>query len=159
MRHTHAGTIRRPSLHRALPGKLSRLPSRRKQLLPALPLRAAQMAAYSFAVFDEHGGDENGLGNRWPSEGPVVWNGSPGFCGEAVQVQTVIPVSTADQRQFVRSEMVYGKVEGTFQVLHQRLSLGRNRCRNQPAHRRDGEISGLFDVGGRIRRSARAGHR
>ena len=47
----------------------------------------------------------------------------------------------------MRSEMGYGKVEGTFQVLHQRLCLGGIVVEiNLLVENR--EISGLFEVGG-----------
>ena len=43
--------------------------------------------------------------------------------------------------------MGYGKVEGTFQVLHQRLSLGGIVVEINLLIE-NGEISGLFEVGG-----------
>ena len=44
--------------------------------------------------------------------------------GEAVQVQAVVPVGAADQRQAVGTQMGAGKVEAAAQVLHQGLRLG-----------------------------------
>ena len=44
--------------------------------------------------------------------------------GEAVQVQTVIPVSAADQRKLVRTLVVYNVIKGTFQMIHQRCCNG-----------------------------------
>ena len=41
-----------------------------------------------------------------------------GFTGEAVQIQTVIPVSTSDQRKFVRSEMCRCIMERFVQMFH-----------------------------------------
>ena len=107
---------------------------------------AAADGCVLFAVFHEHSGDENGLSNRSLGRSCRLERFAR-LCREAVQVQTVIPVSTADQRQFVRSEMGYGKVEGTFQVLHQRLCLGGIVVEiNLLVENR--EISGLFEVGG-----------
>ena len=39
--------------------------------------------------------------------------------GEAVQVQAVIPVSTADQRKVMRAEMIDGEIKRPLEVLHQ----------------------------------------
>ena len=70
------------------------------------------------AIFYEHAGDKYGLGNR-----SLTWTeGLEGFARmlrEAVEVQTVIPVSTSDQGQIVWSLVVYDIVEGAFQMLHQ----------------------------------------
>ncbi|MNO94273.1 hypothetical protein D3C76_858910 [compost metagenome] len=41
------------------------------------------------------------------------------FIGEAVQVETVVPVCAANQRQAVWSKIVNNMVEGTFQMLEQ----------------------------------------
>ena len=76
-----------------------------------------------------------------------------GFTGEAVQIQAVIPVSSSDQRKFVRSEMCRCIMERFVQMFKQRyfrtfltvkwyqliknaiitgfLQIGSNRC-NQP---------------------------
>ena len=43
-----------------------------------------------------------------PSLGPVIWKLSPGCCGEAVQVQAVVPVGAADEGQAVGAEMGAG---------------------------------------------------
>ena len=51
-----------------------------------------------------------------PSLGPKVWKDSPGC---AVQVQTVVPVSAANEGKPVRTLMGYGKMEGTCQMLKQ----------------------------------------
>lgn len=81
-----------------------------------------------------------------PSEGPVVWNGSPGSAEKQFRFrqsfQSARPISGS-----LCGEMGYGKVEGTFQVLHQRLCLGGIVVEINLLIE-NGEISGLFDVGG-----------
>ena len=64
----------------------------------------AQLSIF-FAVFYEHTGNEYGFcnGSFTGTEGLERFSG---MSGEAVQVQTIIPVGTADQRQIVRAFVV-----------------------------------------------------
>lgn len=66
----------------------------------------------------EHAADENRFRNR-SFAGAEGLEGFSGLCGEAVQVQTVVPVSAANEREPVRTLMGYGKTEGTCQMLKQ----------------------------------------
>ena len=54
-----------------------------------------------------------------PSLGPVIWKLSPGLLGEAVEIQTVVPVGPADERQLVRPEMRAGEPEAAAKMLHE----------------------------------------
>ena len=64
----------------------------------------AQLSIF-FAVFYEHTGNEYGFcnGSFTGTEGLERFSG---MSGEAVQVQTVIPVGATDQRQIVRAFVV-----------------------------------------------------
>ena len=64
----------------------------------------AQLGIF-FTVFYEHTGNEYGFchGSFTGTEG---LEGFSGMSGETVQVQTVIPVGAADQRQIVRTFVV-----------------------------------------------------
>ena len=72
------------------------------------------------AVFHEHTGDEHALGHR-PLAGSGGLKALAGVGGEAVEVQTVVPVGTADQRQAVGTQVVDGIAEAAPQVFQQRL--------------------------------------
>ena len=66
--------------------------------------------------------------------------------GEAVEVEAVVPVRAADQRQSVRAEVLHRIMEAAAQVLHQRLGLAlvvvkRHLLRENP------DIARLLDVG------------
>ena len=67
--------------------------------------------------------------------------------GEAVQVQTVVPVGTADQGKSVRSEVFQCIVEGTFQMLHQGSSQFFFVVEGNVFGEKRG-VSGLSDVSG-----------
>ena len=72
-----------------------------------------------FTIFYKHTGDKYRFGNRsfrWScSLERFSW-----FCGEAVQIQAVIPVCASDQRKFVRSEVSGCVFKRTAQMLIQR---------------------------------------
>ena len=92
-----------------------------------------------------HAGDENALGNA----GVVVGDGLEalaGLGGEAVQVQTVVPVRTADQGQLVGA-LVFGNiVEGTLQMHHHGLSL-RGIVVKIDHLAENAHVAGFLDVG------------
>ena len=55
-----------------------------------------------------------------PSEGPVAESVFiAGMCGEAVEVQAVVPVGAPDERQLVRPEMRAGEPEAAAKMLHE----------------------------------------
>ena len=94
---------------------------------------------------DEHAGDEDALGDA----GVIVGDGLEalaGLFGEAVQVQAVVPVRPADQRQAVRAAVIDDVVEGAAQVLAERGGQGRIVVKvdlliqNRP-------VAGFLDVG------------
>ena len=59
----------------------------------------------SLTVFDEHTGDEYRFRNRsFARSGDL--EGFTRIAGEAVEVETVVPVGSADQRELVRSQIV-----------------------------------------------------
>ena len=70
------------------------------------------------AVFDKHACDEHGL-----RDGPFAGAGDlealAGMCGEAVEVQAVVPVGPADERQLVRPQMREGIAEAAAKMLHE----------------------------------------
>ena len=70
------------------------------------------------AIFYKHACDEHGL-----RDGPFAGAGDlealAGVRGEAVEIQTVVPVGPADERQLVRPEMRAGEPEAAAQVLHE----------------------------------------
>ena len=75
-----------------------------------------------FSIFYEHTCDKYGFCNRsfrWAG----CLEGFSWFCGETVQIQTVIPVCASDQWKFVRSEMSCCIFERTMQMLIQRSCL------------------------------------
>ena len=80
--------------------------------------KLAEIAVF-FRIFDKHACDEDGF----CLVAFIVGTGLEGFSrcvGEAVQVQAVVPVGAADERQAVRSEMLQRIIEGTSQMFHQR---------------------------------------
>ena len=81
---------------------------------------------------------------------PVVWNDSPGRLREAVEVQAVVPVGAADERQAVGAEVVEDVVERALQVLEERRRVLRVVVEG---HRllQDPEVARLLDVGRRPR--------
>ena len=70
------------------------------------------------AVFDKHACDEHGL-----CDGPFAGTGDlealAGMCGEAVEVQAVVPVGPPDERQLVRPQMRDGIAEAAAKMLHE----------------------------------------
>ena len=97
------------------------------------------------AVEHEHAADEHGFGNA----GVVVLHGLEAFTrgvGEAVEVQAVVPIGAADQRNAVRSLVVDGEVHGTAQVFEQRL-LGTFDVVERHRFGQDRRVSGFGQVG------------
>ena len=82
----------------------------------------AQLGVF-VAVLDEHTGNEYAFGYGTLA-GAGDLEALARVLGEAVQVQAVVPVGAADQRQAVGTQMGAGKVEAAAQVLHQGLCLG-----------------------------------
>ena len=70
------------------------------------------------AVFYKHACDEHGL-----RDGPFAGAGDlealAGMCGEAVEVQAVVPVGAPDERQLVRPQMRDGIAEAAAKMLHE----------------------------------------
>ena len=103
-----------------------------------------QLCVFS-AVFHEHSGDKDGFCHR-----AFRWSGRlerlTRSVGEAVQIQTVIPVSTPDQRKVMRSFMVDNIAEGARQMLKERSSRGFIVVKRNLLIK-NGEISGLLDIG------------
>ena len=80
------------------------------------------------AGVDEQAGDEDRFGHL----AVLVGGGLEALArrvGEAIQVQAVVPVGAADQRQAMRPKPVQRVVEAALQVLVERLSRSRARCR------------------------------
>ena len=106
----------------------------------------AQDVNIFLAVLDEHAGDEYGFCDRSFGRSCCL-EGFARLIREAVEVQAVIPVGAADERQTVRSLVSYYIVEGTIQMLKQRsceaLVVVERRHLVE-----DTEIAGLADVGG-----------
>ena len=76
------------------------------------------------AVFDEHPGDEHRLRDR-AFAGAGDLEALAGVGGEAVEIQAVVPVGSADERKLVRSEMRAGEPEAAAQMLHERRGVVR----------------------------------
>ena len=79
-------------------------------------------------------GDEDGLGNL----AVLVGGGLEGLArriGEAVQVEAVVPVGAADQRQAMRPEALERVAEAALQMLVERRFGAGLRCRRAPARR------------------------
>ena len=72
------------------------------------------------AVFHEHAGDEDAFGNGAFARACCL-EAFARVLREAVQVEAVVPVGPADQRQLVRAKMGDGVVEAASEMLHQRL--------------------------------------
>ena len=83
----------------------------------------AKMAAkfrIGAAVFHKHTGYEHTLGNGAFTRSCHLEAFARVF-GEAVEIEAVIPVSPADQRELMRSQMPDRVVEAAAEMLHQRL--------------------------------------
>lgn len=76
------------------------------------------------AVFDKHSGDEHGLRDR-AFAGAGDLEALAGVGGEAVEIQTVVPVGSADERQSVRAEVCADEPEAAAQMLHERRGIVR----------------------------------
>ena len=98
-RHRHEGTIRRPS--RALRIACYHVVNALLWLglgFFCVAQIASQSSAYSLPYLTNMPAIKTDSATG-PSAGPKVWKDSPGVVGEAVQVQAVVPVGAADQRQ------------------------------------------------------------
>ena len=97
------------------------------------------------AVFHEHTGDKHAFRHR-PLTGSGGLKALAGMGGEAVEVQTVVPVGAADQRQTVGPQVVDGIAEAAPQVLQQRLLRAGFRVEG---HRlvQNGPVARLAEVG------------
>ena len=76
------------------------------------------------AVFDEHPGDEHRLRDR-AFAGAGDLEALAGVGGEAVEIQAVVPVGSADERQLVWPKMRAGEPEAAAQMLHERRGVVR----------------------------------
>ena len=96
------------------------------------------------AVQHEHAGDEHRFGHARV----VVLHGLEalaGLGGEAVEVQAVVPVGAADQRQAVRAAVLHREVHRTAQMLEQRL-LGAFRVVERHRFVQDAGVAGFGQV-------------
>ena len=82
-----------------------------------------------------------------PSLGPVVLEALSGSCGEAVQIQAVVPVGAADLGQSVGSPVVGCIPEAPAEVLHQGRFVGVTGIKGTHFIQNT-EVSGLLDIGG-----------
>ena len=76
------------------------------------------------AVFNEHPGDEHRLRDR-AFAGAGDLEALAGVGGEAVEIQAVVPVGSADERQLVWPKMRAGEPEAAAQMLHERRGVVR----------------------------------
>ena len=97
------------------------------------------------AVFHEHTGDKHAFRHR-PLTGSGGLKALAGMSGEAVEVQTVVPVGAADQRQTVGPQVVDGIAEAAPQVLQQRL-LRAGFCVEGHRLVQNGPVARLAEVG------------
>ena len=97
------------------------------------------------AVFDEHAGDEHALGYRAFAR-PGDLEALARLGGEAVEVQTVVPVRPADQRQTMRPEMRAGIAEAAPQMLEQRTGK-RGIVVKIDELAQDAPVAGLTQIG------------
>ena len=97
------------------------------------------------AVLHKHAGDEHAFGDR-----PFARSGHlealAGVFGEAVEIEAVIPVGTADQRQPVRTQMLHRVVEAAAEMLHERLRK-REVAVKRHGFLQNGVVPRLTDVG------------
>jgi len=70
------------------------------------------------AVFHEHSRNEHGF-RHGAFTGAAGLEALAGFRGEAVQIQAVVPVCTADEGQAVGAQMGSGEADAPADVLHQ----------------------------------------
>ena len=97
------------------------------------------------SVLYEHAGDEDRFRDR-----TLGWTGGlealTRLLGEAVQVQTVVPVGATDQRQLVRSLMRDGEMEAPTEMLHERLRIREIRIPGT-GFIENREVTGLREIG------------
>ena len=98
------------------------------------------------AILDEHTGDEHALGYRTLA-GAGDLKALTRVLGEAVQVQAVVPVGAANERQAVGAKVRNGEVEAAAQMFQQRLGLGLVIIERHLLIQ-DAPVSGLPQVGG-----------
>ena len=102
-------------------------------------------ASVGGAVLDEHAADEDAFGHGTLA-GAGDLEALAGMGGEAVQVQTVVPVGATDERQLVGAQVGHGVGNAAAQVLHQ------GRCQGFVVVKGDllfqnGEVAGFPQVG------------
>lgn len=76
----------------------------------------------------------------------VVWNDSLGSQEKQLEVQAVVPVGTANERQHVRTKVVDDVVHGHLQVLEER-HLGAGLVVEGHHLVKDREVARLLDIG------------
>ena len=97
------------------------------------------------AVFDKHAGNENAFSDR-AFAGACGLEAFTRVFGKAVQIQAVVPVGTADQRQVVGTEVCDGIAETAAQMFHQRLRCARVAVEGAGLFQ-DAPVAGLAQVG------------
>ena len=98
------------------------------------------------SVFDKHARNEDALRDR-PLAGAGRLEALSGSCGEAVQIQAVVPVGAADLGQSVGSPVVGCIPEAPAEVLHQGRFVGVTGIKGTHFIQNT-EVSGLLDIGG-----------
>src|ERR1035437_7227970 len=93
----------------------------------------------------KQGGDENGFGNRAVFVRGGL-EGLPGRVGEAVQVETIVPIGAPDERQAMGTETIERVAEAALQMLVERR-FGAGRIVIGHTLIQDAPISSLFDIG------------
>ena len=143
-RRRRAGTTRRPS-RAARRFRPWCVPRDRYSSASASPWRWQAMAAISCAASTNSPAMKTDSATL-PSLLAVVWNDSPGSSEKRVEVQAVVPVGAADQRQPVRPQPVERVLDAALQVLVERL-LGAGLV--VVGHRlvQDAPVARLFEVG------------
>ena len=104
------------------------------------------MAASSFAGQHKQAGDENGLGHL----AFLVRRGLERLArrvGKTIQVQAIVPVGAADERQAVRAEAFERVIETAAQVLVERL-FGAGFVFELHRFVEDAPVAGFLEVGG-----------
>ena len=138
-----AGTSRRPSRGPWTPGPC--VPDRSGCGRRPPPIRGAPRAPQFLRGQDELPRDEHRLGHSARSAGDRLER-LAGLLGERVQVETVVPVGPADQRQTVGAEPVRGEGEGPAADARIEGVSVRARCRTVPV-RPGPPVAGLLHVG------------
>ena len=104
------------------------------------------MAASSLRRQHEQPGDEDRLGDLAFLVGGRL-EGLAGRVGEAIQIQAVIPIGAADQRQTVRPQSLERIAGGCAADARTAVARCRAGCRRARVSSRMSPIAGLFEVG------------